>query len=315
MHIFFREEMLYQLPGMDLYSNFFNKPKMLLSKIVKKKLAGHFVIRKKWEPFQAKDFYIAHSKEYVDAFFQGKELLCSTNGVPWSSHFVESVRYMNSSLYSAILYAIQNPGEVTICPTGGFVRATPEYGNQFCTFSGQVIAALKLMNSLGKKGSFIDLVSFSSSAIPQSRKYFFDNQVDNAIHSESHICPNGEHEDFLKELAESLEILEKNILEKKVDYLLLTHGADAHEWDDFGSKCTTEEWLKSSAMVLEMVKSVNQKLDSPLPLILCLEGGFRWDSYSNVIELFLADICQALDILFEKKINYKIEIKSNKYND
>ena len=42
-------------------------------------------------------------------------------------------------------------------PTSGFHHAMPDRGKGFCTFSGQVIAALKIYNKYKLSGAFIDL--------------------------------------------------------------------------------------------------------------------------------------------------------------
>lgn len=302
LHIFFRPEMLYLMPEEGMYHNFFYKPKLFLSKIVKVGLNDHFAVNKKWEPFSSHDFYKAHSKSYVDSFFQGKEFACSSNGIPWSHQFTTAVRYMNASLYYAILYAIKRPARVTICPTGGFTHAMPDRGSTFCTFSGHVLAALMLNESLNKKGAFIELGATNGVSIPESRKFFFDNQVDRAIPPQAHVSPEGEHEDYVKSLEKGMEEIYNLAKEEKIDYIVYSHGADSHMDDDTANICTAEEWRECSEIVFQTVKKLRTEIEGGMPFTMVLDGGFRSQKFSQAVNLHLSDAVHCLNTLYDSNI-------------
>ncbi len=100
---------------------------------------------------------LAQIPEYVDAFFAGRRALSESNELTGSEQFADRVRYTNASLYHAIEHAVAHPEQVTFSPTSGFHRARPTGGGGFCTFSGQVIAAVKLFRERRLVGAHIDL--------------------------------------------------------------------------------------------------------------------------------------------------------------
>ncbi len=306
LHLFFKPEMAYQLQNDELYHHFFYKPRLLISRIVKNNLASHFTVHKNWEPFSLHDFYVAHEKSYVDAFFQGKGLDCSSSGVPWSAQFTKAVRYMNASLHAAILHSIQRPEKITVCPAGGFMYARPSGGAIFSTFSGQVIAAIKIMTSMQKKGAFIDLGALPSTAIPESRKFFFDNQVDRAIPQEAYLCPEGEHERYLNNLRKGMDRIVQLACDGEIDYIVYSHGTDSHEEEDIGNKCTMEEWLECSSIVYDAVRLLREEKNIEIPFAIVLEGGFRNERFSRVISLHLADMIECLNRFYNAGIEYNL---------
>lgn len=44
----------------------------------------HISLKNNFKPFVKKDFCLAHTPEYVDAFFNGKKPKCESNGLKWS---------------------------------------------------------------------------------------------------------------------------------------------------------------------------------------------------------------------------------------
>ncbi len=89
-------------------------------------ISNHIEVEGGFAPFEMEDFKIAHTEEYVDAFFGGIEPLCSSNMLPWSKELAESVRYTNASLYHALRHSILNPSQVSHSFTAGFHHARPK---------------------------------------------------------------------------------------------------------------------------------------------------------------------------------------------
>ncbi len=150
------------------------KPKLLMDFLKKEGVDSYFNIVNDFEPFEIKEFYLAHEKEYVDGFFAGLKPYSDSDGllgIEWSESFARSVRYTNSSLYNTIKSSIEDPSEICLSPTSGFHHAIPKQGALFCAFSGQVISAIKIFNEFGFKGSFIDLDRHFGNSIEDSREY------------------------------------------------------------------------------------------------------------------------------------------------
>lgn len=278
------------------------KAKLLLEYIDKIGLSENFDIVNDFQPFNKEDFYVAHSKDYVDAFFYGKKPLCESNGLKWSKQFADSVRYTNSSLYNAIKHSILHPNEITFSPTSGFHHATPERGSGFCTFSGQVIASMKIYNEYGLSGAYLDLDGHYGNSIKDSYDYIPD--LHNAIPIGCNINPIYKHKQYVQDLKFRLKLIEQRILNKEVHYIVWCHGADSHEDDDLGGQLTTDEWTQCSTIFYKWAKKINKKIGSPIPLTLCLFGGYRKDNYFSVLSLHTSDLVECLNVLYGTKTKY-----------
>ena len=282
------------------------KPRLLMEYLGRKGLMKYFAVYPGFELLKREDFYIAHTKEMVDGFFdEGKtsRLL----GMKWSPRYGESVVYENSSLYHAIRHAVLHPGEVSFSPSSSFHHANPTRGALFCAFSGQVIASMKIYHEFGLCGAYIDLDGHYGNSIDNSRGFVKD--IDKAI---SPVCGNinimSSHQDYLEELEKNLAILEKEITEDRIHYLVFAHGADSHEWDDLASQLTTGEWTRCSEMVYSFVRDVQEKTGKQIPLTLTLFGGYRRDDFNSVLSLHALDLVICLNELCGNDINYNHEV-------
>ena len=244
------------------------KPKLLMQYLEGNGFSPFLEIHDGFEPFSKRDFLTAHTLEYVTDFYEGGRL-CETNGLPWSRELVDSVGYTNSSLYHAIRHACEHPNTIAFSPTSGFHHATPDAGMGFCTFSGQVIASLKLNQEMGVRGAYLDLDGHFGNSIPNSRHHF--PKVDEAIRM--NINPQFSHQEYLKDFKRQLTILSEKIKTNEVDYVVWCHGADSHEWDDLGHQCSTEEWIECSRLFYTRIQNLENELGRSIPLALSLFGG------------------------------------------
>jgi acetoin utilization deacetylase AcuC-like enzyme len=161
---------------------------------------------------------------------------------------------------------------VAFSPSSGFHHAIPRMGALFCTFSGQVIASLKIYQEFGLKGAWIDLDGHTGDSIELS--YEFAPELEKAIPRViGNINIESTHAEYLKELENYLDELGDNIQSGKIDYVVFCHGADSHEWDDLGRQLNTKEWMKCSEMFYTFMKKINYKRAKPIPLTLSLFGG------------------------------------------
>lgn len=292
------------------------KPKKLIDYLIKNNLFEYFAIEDSFRPFEIEDFYIAHNKEYVNSFFSDdlgrryKRLL----GLTWNKEFADTTRYTNASLFSSILSSIKNPNEVCFSPTSGFHHAIPAKGAFYCSFSGQVIASMKIFINYGLSGCYIDLDGHYGNSIDNS--YDFVNDLDKAIPPEiGNINIDSKHQVFIDEFEQKLKILEKYIVDDKIHYLVFCHGADSHEWDDMGYQLTTDEWIKCSELFYSFVFNLQKKLNRQIPLCLSLFGGYRRDDYDSVLSLHTTDLVKCLNILCGQNIEYVPKVKEKVYND
>lgn len=296
---FYREEMA--PPQRAGYSQSPQKPRLFMERGAVLGFNDLLELDSDWQPFDKEEFYRAHKREYVDAFFAGRRPLAESNGLNWSAEFAESVRFTNSSLYHAICAAVLKPLQPTFSPTSGFHHARPDGGSGFCTFSGQVIASLKLYNLSGKVGAYIDLDGHFGNSIEDSRTYC--KTLDQAVPREYHINPTGTHREYIADLGEKLQVLLRGLLSKQVHYVVLCHGADSHEWDDLGGQLTTTEWLVAANIVYGML-SIAAEAIGPVPFTLALYGGYRSDDYNSVLDLHWAGIHLALQTLAGRMSDY-----------
>jgi len=292
--LFFRPEMALEKDPRENESRSPSKPGRFVAHVAGLPLGAH-LRRVPFEPLRPDDFLIAHEPAYVEGFFAGREPHASANGLAWSREFATTVRYTNGSLVAAVAAALERPARIALSPTSGFHHAAPEGGSAFCTFSGQVIAALRVFRARGARGAWIDLDGHFGNSIEDSRA--FRPELDAAIPAWAHINPAGRHRAYLNDLAARLEVLGGHVLAGAIDYVGFAHGADSHEWDDLGVQCTTAEWIEASRLVYGAVERWSRALGRPLPLVLSLFGGYREDDPDSVLELHAADVSIALSTL------------------
>lgn len=302
---FYSDKQVLEIGGSSNYSKSPKKPKLLLEYLKSRNLIENFELTDEFEPYTDDDFEIAHDPSYVSEFFAGKGR-CSSNSLSWSPQFAESVRYTNASLYSAIKNAVTNPSEVSFSPTSGFHHARPSGGSGFCTFSGQVIASLKIYRELGLKGAYLDLDGHFGNSIEDSRYYCKD--LNSAVPLDFNINPVGTNEDYLADLGRWLSRLKHAILEGKIDYVVWCHGADSHEHDQLGHQCSTEYWVGCSTLFWRWVKEMDQELGRPLPVACALFGGYRDDDYQSVLSLHTSDFVECFKELLGIDVKYTIEV-------
>jgi acetoin utilization deacetylase AcuC-like enzyme len=279
------------------------KPKLLLEYMHEIGFGPYLEITKAFHPFGKPDFCIAHSQQYVKSFFAGTEL-SRTNGLNWSEQFADSVRYTNASLHAAIRNSLVNPSEVSFSPTSGFHHAKPHAGGGFCTFSGQVIASVKVWRELGKVGCYLDLDGHFGNSIEDARKYQPD--INMAVPKGFNFNPIQYDKYYYKELMHYINtILEPAILAGNIDYVVWCHGADSHKDDDMSGRVSTEYWIKCATFFWSWVRYMDAKLGRPLPVSCALFGGYRSDHYESVLSLHTADLVECMKNLLDLAVTYE----------
>jgi len=292
-----------------------SKPQRFLQHVSRMpELAPFLVADKAFGPLPVEDFWLGHTKDYVHGFFRGTPRFATSNCMDWSPEFAESVRYTNASLCHAVDAALLNPSRVVLSPTGGFHHAQPGRGGGFCTFSGQVISAIRAYRKHGAVGAWIDLDGHFGNSIEDSRKFAPVLNVCLPVN----INPIGRGQVYLQDLNAKLLLLQPRVLSGEISYIAFAHGADSHEADDLGGQLSTHEWLAASVLVYGAVHRWSQMLGRPIPLVLALFGGYREDDPSSVLALHAADLKVALIELAGVSLgnsDFKIKEKAGRHGN
>lgn len=285
------------------------KPYLLMKRIKEKGLSRLVRIKSDFVPFTKNDFEIAHTESYVKNVFNGEGNYLS-NSLPWSRNLVHSLTYTNAALYEAKRYGILNPKTVCFAPISGMHHAMPNRGSGFCTFSGQVISAIKLYEEFGVSGAYFDLDGHFGNSIEDSRE--FNPKLNLAIPKGCNVNPTGRNETYLKSFEKGLKHVGELIKENKIHYVVFAHGADSHSDDDIGGGCDTKQWLLCASKFAEWVNGISKEIGKPLPVTLALFGGYRSDNYNAVLDLHLKSILTCARIICGNEIIDKIEIPAKR---
>ena len=294
------------------------KPYLLMQRIKSKGLNKFFLRHSDFKPFEQDDFKIAHTEIYVNNVFQGEGNYLS-NSLPWSKNLVHSVRFTNAALYEAKKHSILHPETVCFAPVSGMHHAQPNRGSGFCTFSGQVISAVKLYNELGVSGAYFDLDGHFGNSIEDSRG--FNPILNQAIPIGCNVNPFGQNELYNESFKEGLKHVGNLIKEGKIHYVVFAHGADSHKDDDIGGGCDTKHWLMCATLFSEWVNEISSVIGKPLPVTLALFGGYRSDNYEVVLDLHLKSLLECSRTICKNEIIDNIVIprkiikRSWDYND
>jgi len=282
------------------------KPHLLMKRFQETGHADLLDIDGSFEPIKKEDYYIAHTKDYVENVYTGTGN-CRSNSLPWSQNLVDSLPYTTGSLYAASKWAIEHPEQIAFAPISGMHHAQPERGSGFCTFSGQVVSAIKIYQETGKVCAYLDLDGHFGNSIEDTRK--FNPLLNKAIPRGCNINPSGHDSIYLDDFKDQLNKLGRKILNGEVDYVVFAHGADSHSSDDLGGQCGTWYWLECSKAFAQWANHISNLLGRKLPVVLALFGGYRKDDYNSVLDLHIKSILACSNIIYDQAIEDKLKIK------
>ena len=274
------------------------KPFLLMNRIKSSEFGSAFDIVDDFSPFKRENFLSAHTEEYVDNVFN-KTGNYNSNSLPWSENLVESLTYTNASVYNAMRHAYLNPSDLCFAPISGMHHAMPNSGSGFCTFSGQVIASLKLYEEFGAVGAWFDLDGHFGNSIEDTRS--FNPLVDKAIPKLCNINPRGTEKSYLENFEQHLDFIGERIKRGEVHYVVFAHGADSHIDDDLGGSCNTKNWVKCAELFAKWVNVISDEIGRPLPVTLTLFGGYRKANYDAVLDLHIQSLKTCWEIIEGKQ--------------
>ena len=301
LDIYYRPEMALVEDPTGNFSRSPSKPRRFMEHLAHTPVQS-FVDVRDFAPLDNDGFLTAHTPEYVEAFFAGRRPLAESNGLTWSPEFASSVRYTNGSLVAAVMGALADPARIALSPSSGFHHARPHGGSNFCTFSGQVIAAVRAYREREACGAWIDLDGHFGNSIEDSRAHV--PELAKAIPRGCNLNPSGRGPDYLEDLGSGLEAIGRRVLAGEIHYIAFAHGADSHLDDDLGGQLDTYGWLAASRLVYEAVAGWSRQLGRPVPVVLALFGGYRKDAPESVLELHVADTAIALATLAGADVHY-----------
>lgn len=280
------------------------KPYLLMKKIQEEGYGDYFDIEDNFEPIKKEDFLIAHTEQYVNDVFN-KTGWYNTNGLPWSKELVKSLHYTTGSLLAAKRWAIEHPEQLCFAPISGMHHARPKSGSGYCTFSGQVISAIKIYEEYGLSGAYLDLDNHYGNSIEDT--YEFNPKLKLAIPVGYNINPSGYNESYIQNFKDKLELLKKQIIAGKIHYVVFAHGADSHNEDDLGGKADTYHWIHAAEVFAKWVNEVSQELGKPLPVVMCLFGGYRQNDYDFVLKLHISSLLTCSKIIYDQEVNLEVK--------
>ncbi len=293
-------------PAQRGYSRSPQKPALWMRHVQSTPLADALQVDSDFDAITESDLALAHTPDYVDAFMRGSpRALARSSDNGWSEAYRDSVLAKVGALVAAGQRAVARPQRIVLSPTSGDHHARPDRGAGFCPIAGQVIAALKLLRGDGIRTAWIDLDEHYGNAIPEGAAH--RSEVREAIPID--INPQGRGTDYLASLDEGLARVERALLAGAVELVCVGHGADSHEWDDLGGSVTTEQWIEAGRRAYAMVKRASARLGRAVPLVCSFFGGYRQDDYRSVLELHVADVATALDVLAGTEIGFSPRVQ------
>jgi len=286
------------------YSQSPTKPRRFMDFVERQTPLGKYqAVYGDFSPVPREQLLTAHIPAYVQAVLEGRPIVGvegsygpavnpHSSGIEWSPALRDSVLWTNGSLLSATRSAILHPTEIHLSPTSGFHHARPDRGDGFCTFSGQVIAALDAWQRGRKRGAWIDLDGHDGNSIDDSIE--FRPELEQAIRA--NLNPSGWHEDYIKSLVCGLVELREEVVAGEIDYVCVALGADNHEHDNLCGEghLTTEEWIAAVDLVFSFIRDSAIVRGTPLPVVLTLFGGYRDDHPESVLGLHAMGVARAL---------------------
>jgi len=285
------------------------KPALLIEKITKGPHAEMLDVVGEFQPIAKEDYKLAHTEEYVNNVFN-KTGNYASNSLPWSQNLVDSLPYTTGSLYAASKHAIENPETVCFAPISGMHHARPRGGSGFCTFSGQVVSAIKIYQETGMSCAYFDLDGHFGNSIEDTRE--FNPLLNKAIPEGCNINPVGYNATYVSDFIDSLRHVGQLILAGKIHYVVFAHGADSHEDDDLGGQVGTEFWEMCAEEFAKWVNKISEMMGKPLPVVLALFGGYRKDDYDTVLNLHIKSLSHCSNIICGNEFSTDLPITVKK---
>ncbi len=285
-------------PEVACFSKSPTKPRRFMEFIARSPLNPYLVPSLPFPPVSTAQLATAHTDAYIQSFLTGlsAELGATRpdgSGIPWTETFARSVMFTNGSLISATRAALREPQFIHLSPTSGFHHATPGEGQGFCTFSGQVIAAIDAWRTYRARTVWIDLDGHYGNSIEDTRS--FAPELEEAIPRDCNINPAGARGQYIRDLGRSLLAIHRRVIAGELNCICVALGADSHEWDSLGgNQLDTESWLAAVDLVFSFIRDWSEQRGKPVPVVLSLFGGYRDDHPESVLGLHAMGVARSL---------------------
>lgn len=264
MKTFYRPEM--NVSGNISFSPSAGKPKKFIDYLIKNNLSLN--LDSNFSALSRSDFYLAHSKTFVDAVL---ELERSNGFSNKSKEIADSLPFTSGSFFSAAQYALEK-NENTFSPTSGFHHASFLSPSGFCTFNGLMISAIKIKEmQLANRIGIIDCDQHYGDGTDDIIKKLKTTYVKHYTFGGEGISPGYADRwliDFEKIVSEFYD----------VEIIFYQAGADPHIDDPLGGTLTSEQMRRRDEILFSTAKKLG------IPIVWNLAGGYQ-TPIENVLEL------------------------------
>ena len=206
--------------------------------------------------------YLAHDADYVDRVMSGKE----DNGFGTRSPAIaESLRYTVGSMVAACKHVLSDSygrvSKVAVSPTSGFHHAGYDFGGDFCTFNGLMVAAIRVHQlGLAKRILILDLDQHRGNGTEDIIKRLGIDYVD-------HITAGLSYKTAEQAIQASETILRLD--EGHYDLVIYQAGADMHINDPLGGLLDSDHMAHRDMNV--MAGGIKRRT----PIVWNLAGGYQ----------------------------------------
>lgn len=214
-----------------------------------------------------------HNPAYVQAFMDGKEPLCSTQGWSWTPEIRDGVLAINAGMLAAAKTAMDEGVAANVAQ--GFHHSGYERGCGFCTFNGLALVA---QENPQWRVAVLDCDEHGGNGTEEFTE-LLPNLFQVTIHGSSFGCRGGDRS-VLHRLGEvthdyglyerALEDAAKRIKAWRPDLVIYQAGADPHIDDPLNTLGMTSEQMRArDRFAFEFCKKAG------LPVFFVLAGGYQ----------------------------------------
>ena len=233
------------------------------------------------EMVDIQDIRLAHDKDYVDAFIDGKLSDRQKRKIglqPWNEHIVDRTRYIMGGSLGALESAMNSNG-IAGNMAGGTHHAHYSEGSGYCIFNDIAICAKKAIRDREHINNILIIDLDVHQGDGTASIFYNDNSVFTfSVHCESNFPLKKMVSDLDVPLKkgttdnEYLDILQQNLVkldQVPSDIIFFQAGVDILDSDDLGHLSLTRDGLiERNDMVFDFAKKRNS------PLVVFMGGGY-----------------------------------------
>ncbi len=218
-----------------------------------------------FEPLKPSQIALAHDPKYVKSVLSGR----SSNGFGnRSKKIAASLPWTTGSIAAAAFHAFKT-GETSFAPASGFHHAHYSDGGSFCSFEGNLIAAMLGHKAGAKRVGIIDVDNHAGDGTEAIVRQLGLDYIK--------LWSFGFCDITTKSAASWLKSFPKTVLGfEGCDLLIVNAGVDPHVDDPLGGVLTTEQMRVRDQYIFESAKLLG------IPVAVSTAGGYQRDSTGGI---------------------------------